>query len=700
MKKHFWLLCLLLFIPSIAAASGSITLVTRWSTGQPVRLAQRSVTLNSENGLAYMEVEDIFQSLSQSQCEGLYRFSLPTGGFISGFWINTDEKEWVKGEVKEIAQARQIYKAITSRLTDPGLLEEKDGEVVIRVFPVPRQGRVGIRFRCYFPALGENGAYNFILPLGFAAAIKNQGFSQDNKTPVKFKFAATFSDTAGISDFVSSFDGVRISRREGRTDVSYSEEIANFADFSLSYSPAKAENPAIAMYKTPAGGKFSLIRIAGLKTVNPERSLKLAVIIDGSGSMGPRNRERALAICNSLAKNSGVEMQKFILNENGLNKVEDITSYRFYGSNDWNHLQQFADSSCDGAILITDAEGLRVKHLHHLWQSLARKPLRLMVVGQKKTARLQAMAESYGGSSFIGNDALTPESAAIDALRQISLNLRLFGEKGQLMPLFGGLADTAYYVLPFRPGKYKVKDSQGNSHLEFEISAAADFVEIAPWFVSMAARQQIKTLEAMEQSEAVIKKITELGIKYAQATDYTAFIAVPDAIAKDHADVMNPAYLAMFTAPNFRKAREQARGKACLANQRVLLGAIEMYLMDNVDAKNLQQDFETGRFNTEVLVREKYLKSSITPATSECDYRILGDISADGQVFCVVHGPISENGAVSVEEMIQNFCREKNLDPEDFDIPLHLYGQAESRLSVWQIMNRYEMLKLILAIML
>jgi prepilin-type N-terminal cleavage/methylation domain-containing protein len=39
--------------------------------------------------------------------------------------------------------------------------------------------------------------------------------------------------------------------------------------------------------------------------------------------------------------------------------------------------------------------------------------------------------------------------------------------------------------------------------------------------------------------------------------------------------------LAAMAIPNFKKAREQAREKACYSNIRVLLGAIEMYNMDH-----------------------------------------------------------------------------------------------------------------------
>ncbi len=295
----------------------------------------------------------------------------------------------------------------------------------------------------------------------------------------------------------------------------------------------------------------------------------------------------------------------------------------------------------------------------------------------------------------------TVEKAVTEVLRTVALNAALYDEKGsRYLPLYGNLSQTAFYVLPFKAGKYQVKDASGNNLLNFEIPADQQFASIAPWFVSIAARQQIRTLETMERSEAVIKKITELGIRYSQATDYAAFLAVPESIAQANADVMNPAYLAMFAAPNFRKSRQQARNKACYANQRVLMGALEMYMMDDRDPGKLEFDPETGHINMDVLVQEKFLKSRLVPPTENCEYRFLGDPAKDGLSFCVVHGSIEDGATMSIEEMVKKYCKEKGLDPDDFDIPYHLYGGEESGRSIWSLMRKYELLQMLLAVLL
>lgn len=89
--------------------------------------------------------------------------------------------------------------------------------------------------------------------------------------------------------------------------------------------------------------------------------------------------------------------------------------------------------------------------------------------------------------------------------------------------------------------------------------------------------------------------------------------------------------LAAIAIPNFRKAREQAREKACYANMRVLLGAIEMYNMDTKDMITTDLGGQDG------LIDGQYLKGKV-----ECpiggDYSLTSDITgANGKVTCSRH---------------------------------------------------------------
>jgi|GEM_PF-5156636 len=96
--------------------------------------------------------------------------------------------------------------------------------------------------------------------------------------------------------------------------------------------------------------------------------------------------------------------------------------------------------------------------------------------------------------------------------------------------------------------------------------------------------------------------------------------------------------LAAVAIPNFRRAREEARKKACYANMRVILGATEMYNMDHSVMKKSLND-EDVRQSGE-LVKEGYLKSGVTSPEPGCKYFSEGDLTGNGQIRCTVHGTV------------------------------------------------------------
>jgi len=102
--------------------------------------------------------------------------------------------------------------------------------------------------------------------------------------------------------------------------------------------------------------------------------------------------------------------------------------------------------------------------------------------------------------------------------------------------------------------------------------------------------------------------------------------------------------LAAIAVPNFRKAREQARGKACYANQRVLLGAVEMY---NMDHSVLMKSADIAALRS-----GGYLKASITPPERDCVYLTAGSLDADGCIYCKLHGATSEDDEGKLKSLL------------------------------------------------
>ncbi|MBI3038600.1 hypothetical protein HYY75_06040 [bacterium] len=90
--------------------------------------------------------------------------------------------------------------------------------------------------------------------------------------------------------------------------------------------------------------------------------------------------------------------------------------------------------------------------------------------------------------------------------------------------------------------------------------------------------------------------------------------------------------------PNFcYKKREQPREKACYAYLRVILGAIEMYNMDNSLMKTSLVDSDT---QTGLLLQGNYLKRPIPRIEKGCAFSSTGDLTTSGYISCSVHGPV------------------------------------------------------------
>lgn len=85
---------------------------------------------------------------------------------------------------------------------------------------------------------------------------------------------------------------------------------------------------------------------------------------------------------------------------------------------------------------------------------------------------------------------------------------------------------------------------------------------------------------------------------------------------------------------NFAAARNMARSKACSANMRVLLGAAEMYNMDNPVGMSSKLDVEK-------LVQGKYLKSAPT-CPEGGSYSVVGDLTGTGDIQCSIHGTVKD----------------------------------------------------------
>ena len=106
-----------------------------------------------------------------------------------------------------------------------------------------------------------------------------------------------------------------------------------------------------------------------------------------------------------------------------------------------------------------------------------------------------------------------------------------------------------------------------------------------------------------------------------------------DGYGKSMLAVAGVGVVAAMAIPNFKKARDSARQKACFSNIRVLTGAMEMYNMDHNTMMHT--------LDIDALVKGGYLKSAPTSPEPDCEYYSEGDLTEDGVICCKRHGNIN-----------------------------------------------------------
>lgn len=87
--------------------------------------------------------------------------------------------------------------------------------------------------------------------------------------------------------------------------------------------------------------------------------------------------------------------------------------------------------------------------------------------------------------------------------------------------------------------------------------------------------------------------------------------------------------------PSFRRTppRHLDPEKACYINQRILMGAIEMYNMDNAEPITFYDDAIQ-----KLLLEGGYLKYEIRNPEPDCRLGSIGDLARDGRITCKFHG--------------------------------------------------------------
>ncbi len=496
--------------------------------------------------------------------------SLNPGETIDGFsYWNGDEQ--IVGEVLEKQVAQQVYQELTGVARDPGLLELTRHRFTFRVFPIAPGETKPIEVRTVTPLSVQRGVVQIPIP-------------PDNLPPP----AAVFSLKVDISDNLPlgkiACDGISCTTsRQGphRAKVVYEGSTEGIEKGIAIRYALDAKDYAMRLTthrRGEADGSFMLV-------VTPkEQSTRADVIgrdivfvIDRSGSMQgePLNQtRRALThVLSRLNRDDRFNIISFDDEARSLFKrLAPVTEQTLEQAE-----QAVAALESGGGTNIRDALGLALEELKQKRGDRPRAIIFLtdgqgnnppgVVLSHVRQAGANVRLYSFGAGNGVNRpflERLARDNRGIatfiDRADQIETEVTALYNR-IAMPLMVDLeldfGDLDFYnvypkklpdlyqdsqVIVFgrysRPGKGTIRVTGKLKGRRRSLTLPVDLPESAPdhqhieklWAQQRIAHQMDIIRTRGEHNEEMVKEVTKLGIVYNLATEYTAFIAVPESL--------------------------------------------------------------------------------------------------------------------------------------------------------------------------
>ncbi len=130
-----------------------------------LQLRQFTTTVEIQDQLAVVHVDETFYNDNTATLEGIYFFEMPEGSKLTemALWINGQRREQV---IKRREEAVQQYEQIVRRQTDPLLAEQVAENVFrLRLFPLPPRSERRLEIKYIQPLPAKGKAIEFFFPL-------------------------------------------------------------------------------------------------------------------------------------------------------------------------------------------------------------------------------------------------------------------------------------------------------------------------------------------------------------------------------------------------------------------------------------------------------------------------------------------------------------------------------------------------------
>jgi Ca-activated chloride channel family protein len=275
-----------------------------------------------DNGVARVQLRQVFGNHSSTVQEGVYQFALPGKATVSDFAV-WDDVTRIPGVILERRRAGEIYEEAKAQAIDPGLLQmgertadEGGGparpsqQFTARIVPIPRFGTKRIEMEYQHPVAVERYRSEFVVPL------KPDVYGV--QTAAYMAIRLELRSAHAIKDFEAISKQYPLQIRERTANLvkadfnAYNVELKD--DFAVRWAldPAEADSVrVIAERETASGPGFfqaqALLRIpttqpgaASHRPAQPARTLIL--LFDDSLSMQWDKLERSFAACETALR--------------------------------------------------------------------------------------------------------------------------------------------------------------------------------------------------------------------------------------------------------------------------------------------------------------------------------------------------------------------------------------------------------------
>ena len=275
-----------------------------------------------DNGVARVQLRQVFGNHSSTVQEGVYQFALPGKATVSDFAV-WDDVTRIPGVILERRRAGEIYEQAKAQTIDPGLLQmgertadegggpaRSSQQFTARIVPIPRFGTKRIEMEYQHPVAVERYRSEFVVPL------KPDVYGV--QTAAYMAIRLELRSAHAIQDFEAISKQYPLQIRERTANLvkadfnAYNVELKD--DFAVRWALDPAESDTVRVIterETAAGPGFfqaqALLRIpvappgaAPQRPAQPGRTLIL--LFDDSLSMQWDKLERSFAACETALR--------------------------------------------------------------------------------------------------------------------------------------------------------------------------------------------------------------------------------------------------------------------------------------------------------------------------------------------------------------------------------------------------------------